>query len=424
MTANVERAISSRAMTRWSVGAASALVLLAACTSDAPGNGGTVGFPDPGRQTGDPDSGSSTPTDTGVTAPDAAGGLDAGGTPIDAGSPSDAGMAGGPDAGPATDAGGGGALELAPGSHIVTGRGRVALRDTRTTVERVLGPGVRTNDMNARSYDWDLGGGVRLTAWFANTGLDASPANNVEANDEVLWLAVTGPFAGQTADGLGIGSNKQAVERVYGAALRSTPITDPAGTIEPYYTDGLLVAYDTQSQVRTMTICRRYARNPDGQIRLADGRLRWSGPGGAELIGGFLGASDDGDVLRILGNPPDAVGRAQFGGTTLDVMSYGFIGLEIFLGQDRVVFITLHAPYFGTANTSPTPLGLGVSKTDFESGLAASNFGAGTPSSQNASVTCYQSRNTSRWIGVTYAGMPGMETVSTISTPLPSDACR
>ncbi len=166
----------------------------------------------------------SVPLDTGTTGQqDAASQPDSGGPAADAGtpgndaaSPADTGVLPGNDAAVASDAGQVmGTPELVPGVRAGFVEGAVAIGATFDTVRQTLGPGARTAGTTNRSYEWTLSGGANVTVWFANTNLDDddAPPRDVDGTDQVLWIAVSGTFAGRTPQGIGLGSTRAAVER-------------------------------------------------------------------------------------------------------------------------------------------------------------------------------------------------------------------
>ena len=350
------------------------------------------------------DSGMMSPVDAGQGAMD--GGMNAGhdaSATADAAAPRDGGV-------PLT-------LDIVPGSHVTTALGRVDLRSTRASVRATLGAGQQA--AMGRSIDYTLPGAI-LTVWYANTGLNATPATRIDDDDLVLWIAVTTGFTGRTSDGVGIGSAKSAVTAAFGPAERSSEIDNPPGTLEPYYTQGIIVAYNPSDEVRTITVCRAYSNAPNGQMRLADGEIRFGNNG---IRGGIFDGTRDRDIKSILGDPPDAEGQATFGTTDLDVMSYGFIGLEFFMtSSGRVLFMSVHAPYYGTSGSGAGAAGIGSTRTDFESHLLAEDFGSGRVSSGNPGITCYQNRASRKWIGVSYSSETP-PTVTSISIALPEQGC-
>ncbi len=343
----------------------------------------------------------------------------------DAGSPptADAGSQMGWDTSAAGDAGSNPPVAaLVPGRSVTTARGRVSIGDRFDSVVGALGQGTRTAQMNARSYEHALGGGVTLTVWYANTNLDnddAAPAN-VDDSDLVLWIAVEGAFAGTTASGVGIGSSQADVRSAYGPPSRTSPIDTPPGTVDAYYETGLLAAYGNDNRVRTMTISRAYPNDPDGTLELADARIRF---GRDTVLADLFSGTDKDDVKRILGNPPDGEGDVTIEGATIRVLSYGFIGLEIFTGRrsGRTLFVSVHAPFYGTAGSGANAVGIGSTRADFESYLATEGFDPARMSTA-MNVFCYRNRGSRRIVGASYsAEMPS--TVTTISVGLPDSSC-
>ena len=326
-----------------------------------------------------------------------------------------------PDSGASTqnDAGmSAGGPALVPGSHMTANGATVYLGDTYTQVSAKWGPGVRTTTMGNRSYQYDLGGEGQVTVWFANTGVDADPAGTIDSDDEVLWIAVSGQFSGKTGDDLGQGSTKQEVVTVYGASSRTTMTTMPApGSISTYYQNGLLVGFDANDKIRTITICKSYPVDPDGEMDLAQGTLTVNG---TTLRGAFLGGASESTVRSTLGDPADAEGTRTIGVSRLKILSYAFIGFEMFLtNSGSLLFMTVHAPFYGTSGGMEA---LSMSKADFESHLATLDFRAGQVSTTSASVICYKHRQTEKYVGVSYSGTP--ETVSSITLAMPGVACE
>lgn len=309
------------------------------------------------------------------------------------------------------------APELMPGSHVQVAEGRVTIGvDTLATVQQTLGAGTR-GPMNTRSYEWTLSGGVELTVWFANSTLgDVS----VIANDHVvLWAAVTGTYTGQTPDGIGIGSTRTEVEAAYGSPSNDIAIADPPGTLLAYFTTGIFVAVDPNAMTRTVTICRAYPQDPNGTIDPNGARLRFQSAGD---IQGFRGLTDQGtreSTVRTRLGEPDAEGDIRISGQDLRTLSYGFLGIEVFfvdnpiVGSDRVAFVSVHTPYYGTTSSGD---GIGTDRTTFEAYLTNQGYGAGRPSSTNAQLICYSHGNDED-VGVTYStDMPPV--VTSISMPL------
>lgn len=384
-----------------------ALITLAACSSDDPGSDASVAL--------DATMGmdSAAPIDTGS--------IDTGSTMIDSGfadsgvvmndaEPGDAGMMLTPD--------------LAPGMHVTFAEGRVAIGQTFATVKATLGmPAQRTQAMNNRSYEWNLGGGAEVTIWFANDNLDSDdqPPGEVDDTDTVLWIAVTGTFAGRTANGIGLGSTKTEVETAFGMSPNTIPVTDPPGTIESYYTQGFLVAYNPNDAVRTFTVSRDYLREPNGEIDMTNGELDFGG--GTVIRTGpvFPGSGTSMDQVRMMLGEPDVEGEVSFGmggqSLMLRLFSYSFIGIEIFFTYNArtTLFIAVHPPYFGaTGNMTP---GLGSTRTEFEAHLIQLGFAAGVASTAQPGVFCYK-LNDNRAVGATYTSdMP--PAVSTIMLGFP-----
>lgn len=242
--------------------------------------------------------------------------------------------------------------------------------DTYATVKQKLGAGTRSLQMNTRSYEWMLSNNVHLTIWFGNTNLDNDddPPADVDDSDEVLWIAIDGGYLGKTTRDVGIGTARMDVEMVppngYGPPAHTAPITMPSpGTLATYYTFGILVAYDMNDVVRTVTICRAYNTEPSADIVVGEAKLDFPiGPvfGFHNLITG----TNQVQVLATLGYP-DGEGDAN----NFHVWSYAFIGVELFFfgSQHDVFLLSVHAPYFGALENTTT--GLGASKMDFETAL-------------------------------------------------------
>ncbi len=307
--------------------------------------------------------------------------------------------------------------ELMPGQYVQVAEGRIEIGvDTFATVQTKLGPGTRSMAMNARSFEWMLSNGVVLTAWFANTGL--GPVGTVDMGATVLWISVQGGFTGQTPDGVGLGSSRTDVETAFGAAPHEVALTmAPTGTLLQYFTGGLLVALDDNGMTRTITICRAYRVEPDGEIDPNDSRLRLSN-GDLE---GFMGLGQRGtniNTVRTRLGEPDAEGDVTVSGQQLHTLSYAFIGIEVFqvdnavIGDDRVAFLTIHTPYYGLGAGG---VGIGSDRSDFETFLG--NQGYGNPmASSNANFFCYE-HPSAQSVGVTYTeDTPPV--VSSVTTPL------
>jgi|GEM_PF-6217464 len=316
------------------------------------------------------------------------------------------------------DAGTASGPAIVPGSHLVANGASIFLGDTYSEVVSKWGAGTRSTTMGNRSYQYDLGEEGQYTVWFANTGVDAEPADTIDNDDEVLWIAVSGPFTGKTGDDLGKGSSKQDVVSVYGVSPRSTPTTMPApGSISTYYKSGLIVGFDTEDKIRTMTICKTYPVEPDGVMDLAQGTLT---VGGTTLRGAFLGGTNEATVRSTLGDPADAEGSLMISLSRLKILSYAFIGFEMFLtNSGSLLFMTVHAPFYGT---SAGMQALNMSRSDFESHLATLDFRTGQVSTTSENVICYKHRQTEKFVGVSYSETP--ETVSSITLAMPSVACE
>jgi hypothetical protein len=394
---------------------------IGACSSSSALDGGNIGPPvDSGTDAGNGGR-------DGMATDNGTGGQDA----SDSGSPADTGMMG-MDSGPGIDAmtpDTGVTLmpELVPGSHVTLASARIDLTDSFMDVMNKLGAGTRTNVMGARSYEWTLSG-VHLTVWFANTMLstDAFP-NDIHPTDKVLWIAVDGAaYTGKTSNGIGIGSNRTAVEAAspqgYGPSPRSLPIAT-GGSLSLYYTTGFLVAYDSTGAVGTFTVCKAYKQAPDGTLIGINQQ-------GADMSVEFAGGSVKGTILAVLNGqtgtsfanvqtllgPPDGEGMVTLGGQQLNLLSYSFIGLEFFaspqVSATTTLFISVHAPYYGTLQG--TQAGIGSARTDIENALGNAQA---MPSQNQAGLICYN-YGSARMIGVTYT-TDNPPLASTITLALP-----
>lgn len=350
-------------------------------------------------------------------------------TPIDGGVPNadatpiatDA-TPGPPDAGPvgndaapmSTDAGMMGTNELGPGSHVtIAGVGRIGIGDTYTETIARLGAGVRSMGMAQRSYEWTLAGGVELTVWFTNTNLDRDddPPNDVDGTDRVLWIAVSGAFAGRTPAGIGLGSTKAALETAYGMSPRTTPLTMPMpGELTSYYARGFLAAFGQDGALRTFTVTKAYLRAPDGRIDIAAGRLVF---GNDSIRMNALTGAEPNDIRQLLG-PPDSEGPIP-DQNDFEILNYAFIGVEFIistLAGDHAASAIVHSPYYGTPGIG-TP-GLGSTRTDFEAYAAQTlRVTAGpTPSRNTMGLFCFTlPAGGARTFGVTYSmAMPQVVT--------------
>lgn len=341
--------------------------------------------------------------DTGSVAPDAE---------ADAGVP-DQGFAdtGAPDSGVAL------MPALVPGQYIQVAEARIAIGDAYSDVIARLGRGQRSDGMGARSYEWTLSSNVELTIWFANSNLDGddSAPNDVDATDRVLWVAVQGGFTGRTPENVALGSTRANLETAYGAPPHEVPLTNPMGTLAQYFTRGLLVALGTDNTVRTLTLCRAYPLAPNAELDLPGGRLRFRNPN-FDLRGALVGGTSGNDVTQRLG-PPDAEGTIQINNRDLYTLSYGFIGIEVFCSESNnrcgnVLFVNVHAPYYGTTSGG---FGVGTARMAFETFLSGGGYGQGRPSSQSASFLCYEHANND--VGVTYTS-GAMPEVSSLTIPL------
>lgn len=326
----------------------------------------------------------------------------------DSGADPDAGDA---DGGQETDGGPDGGMTM-PGVSLRPGSGvtieQVAIEigtDSFASVNTKLAAATRTRITGdtSRSYTYSFNSGASATIWFANSNLDLDdqPPNDVDDDDRVLWIAVEDGFPGTTADDVGVDSTQTEVEAAYGAPPHTVAVANPQGTVAQYYTQGLLVAYEPNGDVRTITICRRYEKAPDGDIDVHGARIQL---GGDELKGfvalGDLG-TDVADVRTLLGEPDAACPNDQacvaLGGQDFKTISYGFIGIEVFYLQSATAFFTLHAPYYGT--TPGGEVGLGSTKTDMETYLTGEGYTV--MASSTPQLVCY-THATDPDIGVTY----------------------
>lgn len=307
--------------------------------------------------------------------------------------------------------------ELMPGAYVQVAEGRIEIgADTLATVQTKLGPGTRSMSMNARSYEWALSGNVTITVWFANTGL--GPVGTVNNDATVLWISVQGDYTGTTPDGVRLGSTRAEVETALGAAPHEVAITaNPTGTLLQYFTGGILIALDDNGSTRTITICRSYRVEPDGEIDPNDSRIRLSNGD----IEGYMGIGNQGTdistVRQRLGEP-DAEGDVTVSNQTLHTLSYAFLGIEVFqvdngvIGRNQVGFLTIHAPYYGTGAGGA---GIGSTRAEFETFLSGQGYG-GAMASMTANFFCYQ-HGSRQGVGVSYTEDTPPE-VSSVTTPL------
>jgi hypothetical protein len=394
-----------------------ALGLLAGCSSSS-GDSGTPGDQD--AMAGDGPGGSDTGTGSGRDAtgmstdgaPDAGQtGRDADMSGMDATGPGDTGLVVRP--------------ELVPGSHVGFTAARVDIGDAFMDVTARLGQGMRSMAMGSRSFEWTIDG-AHVTVWFANTNASADmPPNDVHPTDKVLWIAVDGSaFPGKTDNGIGIGSMKTMVEQAapngYGPAPHSAPLMN-GGSIGLYYKTGFLVAYDNTNTVTTFTVCKAYPAAPDGAIDPSHARFQFTaGDLNATVIsfqGGQAGSTND-QVKMLLG-PPDGEGEVTIGTQMLHLISYAFIGIEVFspasgqIGAGTTIFASVHAPYYGSLSGGGM-IGVGSTRPDFE---AALNVGTGQPSQGTPGLVCYE-LGMSKIAGVTYSA-DATPVVTTISLVFP-----
>jgi hypothetical protein len=366
-----------------------------ACGDDDPGGGGDLdaAVEDKGGGGGGGDAlpdGGGDPPDNGIVTPDT--GIpdpDGGGDNPDA--MPDGGIDGGMT-GPLTE-------EMEAGAYVQVMEGRInvgdgtgpsATVDTFATVKAKLGNGTRSAAQNTRSYEWSLANNVQLTIWFGNTNLDGDddPPADVDANDEVLWIAVTGGYLGKTTRAVGLGTDRATVEAMapmgYGAPENTVDLTMPPGVLGNYFTQGIYLAYDANNLVRTVTISRAYNTTPNADIQVDDARLDFAlGP-----ISGFHNlqpGTNQAQILNVLGYP-DGEGDAN----NFHVWSYAFLGIELFFfgSQNDIFFLTIHSPYYGPLDNSN--IGLGSTRVDFEAQLG---MGAGVASMTNANLICYPDDN-------------------------------
>jgi hypothetical protein len=331
--------------------------------------------------------------------------------------PSDASA---PDSGSSSDLGGQLMPRIDPGIGITFTEAQVTIGETLMAVQQALGAGTKSSGTTTRSYEWNLTGPVHVTVWFANDSLGTS-GNTVQPTDKVLWISIDGTFPGKTDSGVGLGSSQASVQAAYGTSPHSVPLTMPAGTLDTYYTKGLLISYDTNNSARAVTVCRKYQQEPDGTIDVANAQLTFMS--GSIRGGGPLAGDSMSHVSSILG-PPDVSGPVNLGGTTFDYAGYTFIGIDIFLFTGAVEFIDVHVPYYGhtppdMGMTFPNGVGVGGTKSDFEAYLTAIGFGPGGPSTIMG-VTCYKMAG--RAVGASYSSdMPPV--VTSIVVALPTLAC-
>ncbi len=323
-----------------------------------------------------------------------------------------------PDTGNGMDAGDAGmnmpGMTLFPGVGVQVGANRIDIgTDTFDSVNTKLAGAARMRNTtdSARSYEYTVGAD-KITIWYANTNLDddGQAPMDVDGTDQVLWIAVQDGFAGTTPDGVGLDSNRGDVEGAYGAPPHTVDVVNPAGTISQYYTTGLVVAYEPNGDVRTITISRAYPTEPDGEIDPPGRRVTF---GGTELMAALIGGTSMNNITNLLGQP-DAQGTVNVGGQDLETLSYGFIGIEAFLGtvSHNLLTLNLHPPFYGTTSGG---LGMGSARADLETYLGGLGFDNGTASS-NPQFICYD--NGSVMVGVTYTMADNR--VSSITLALPA----
>jgi hypothetical protein len=308
--------------------------------------------------------------------------------------------------------------QMEPGDHVQTAEARIQIGDTFAVVKQNAGMGMRSAAENSRAYTYIFAGGVEVAVWYANTNLDDddAPPNDVDDSDRVLWIAVSGSFTGKTSRGIGLGSTRAEVEAAapagYGPPPRAVDITTPApGTLAQYFTTGMFVAYDMNAVVRTVTICRAYRLEPSGTIDFGNGELDFAG-GSVRGLVGFSPGSRPSEVISLLGEP-DGRGNVVIANQTLGMMSYGFIGIEVFHsitpGLERVFFSSVHAPYYGTIAGSMA--GIHNTRAEVE---AALGLGTGVES-MSGQLVCYEGGGEPD-VAVSYDAMTGEAT--TITVPL------
>jgi hypothetical protein len=100
-------------------------------------------------------------------------------------------------------------------------------------------------------------------------------------------------------------------------------------------------------------------------------------------------------------------------GQSLDTLSYGFLGLEIFSVADgaRTLFFVVHPPFYGTTSTG---IGMGSTQADMETYLTGLGYDGMV--SSNPQFVCYD-RGSPPMIGVTYTEAD--DRVSSITLALP-----
>ena len=287
--------------------------------------------------------------------------------------------------------------------------------DTFATTKMKLGTGTRSTESGSRAYEWSLAGGLELTVWFANTNLDsdAGAPNDVDDTDQVLWVSVAGTFTGGTPEGIVLGDSRATVETALGVAPHEIAVSSPTGRLAQYFTSGVLVTYDANDAVRALTACRMYQVEPGGTFLPSQARLEL---GGSVVIEGYRGGINFGtsqdDITAALG-APDAQGTVSLGSQTLRTWSYGLIGIELFFlgsGSDRLLFSTVHAPYYGTIDG----VGLDSPRADVVRELMEDGFTDEKPSSVTG-LTCFGASTTS-FVGLTSTGT----TVTSLSFRLPT----
>ncbi|MBI4816942.1 MAG: hypothetical protein HY791_11830 [Deltaproteobacteria bacterium] len=307
-----------------------------------------------------------------------------------------------------------------PGAFVEVPEGRVTIGATFANAKTAIGMPTRMSTGSGtgtpRSYEWDLSSGARLVIWFADTDLSQGA---VEDTDKVLWIAVEGNFSGKSGSGVGIGSTKQQARAAFGTADRSAPVTDPPGTVDAWYTRGLLAAYGSNDQVRTITVTRAYLRAPDALIDIPGGRVDFP----PSINGGAIRGSTPDEVRTVLGEP-DGQGTVSPAGTTLLAWSYAFVGIEVFfadvLGNDKAAFITLHTPYYGLTGGG---VGIGSTRAELETYLSSAGFDAGRATSASPDLFCYVNNATQRGLAATFSSAnPSL--VTTLNVGFPASACR
>jgi hypothetical protein len=304
--------------------------------------------------------------------------------------------------GSASDVGGPMLPRIDPGLGITFLEARVTIDETLMAVQAALGQGTKSSGSTTRSYEWDLSGGVHVTVWFANDALTTT-GNTVQPTDKVLWIEIQGTFTGKTDSGVGLGSSQAMAQAAFGMSPHSVALTNPMGTLDTYYTKGILIAYDMNNTVQAITVCHQYKQEPDGTIDIAAGRLSFAS---GNISGGILTGSSMNQVTSILG-APDVSGPVTVGGNNLDYAGYTFIGMDIFSYGGSVLFMVVHVPYYGhtppdMGQSFPNGVAIGTSRSEFEAYLSAIGFGPPGNPDPNTGVVCYK-MGAARSVGATFS---------------------